>query len=67
MSQQCQASGRGPFRTLNIFDQTAESVALWIADAYRRIKNLLGDFDHAIEQRATTRQYDATRQLAVPT
>src|SRR5712691_2168841 len=61
-------SGRGcPRRTLHILDESAEAIAFGITDANRSVEDLLRDLHHAVEQRAATRQDDATRQLSVPT
>src|SRR5216684_4907155 len=67
LRNQRQPGGSGPRRTLHILDESAEPIALGIADAHRRVEHLLGDLDHAVEQRTATRKHDATRQLAVPT
>jgi len=47
------ARGGCPAGTLNVFDQPAKSVSFGITEADRRVKNLLGNFNHAFEQRAT--------------
>src|SRR6266849_7400114 len=63
---QCESRGRGPARALYVFNQSAEPIALWKADTHGSIKNLFGDFDHSIQQRAAAGQDDPARQLAIP-
>ena len=57
LSQECQSRRCGPCRTLNIFDQTAESIPFWKTNAHRSIKNLLRSLCHAVEQGSATGQF----------
>src|SRR5437016_5714071 len=61
-----QPGSSGPRGTLNVFDETAESIALGITDSHWSVKNLLGNLDHAIEQRAAAREHDPAGELPVP-
>src|SRR5712692_7124324 len=67
LRNQGEPSGGGPRRTLHILDESAEPITFGITDANRRVEHLLSDLNHAVEQRAATRQHDPTRQLSVPT
>src|SRR5437763_15652511 len=67
LRHQRQPGSRSPGGTLNVFDETAKSITFGITNAHGSVKNLLGDLDHAIEQRASAGEHDAARQLPVPT
>ena len=50
LSHQTQA-GRGcPRRCLYVFDEPAEAVALGVAESHRRVEDMLGYLDHAVEE-----------------
>src|SRR5262249_40061991 len=56
-----------PRRTLNVFDQTAKTIAFGIANANGRIKNLFSDLNQTSEECTAARQDHAARQLSIPT
>ena len=62
-----QARSRSPRRTLYVFDESAKAIALRVAEADGRVKDLLGYLNHAVEQRAAASQDDAARKLRLPT
>src|ERR1041385_305246 len=67
LRHECQSGGCRPRRTLNVFDQSSEAIALRKTDAHRRVKHLLGDLNHTVQQRAATGEHHPTRQLSAPT
>src|SRR5205085_11890502 len=66
LPDQAQPRGRRPRGTLYVFDQPAEAVALRVAEADGRVEDLLGDLDHAAEERAAARQDHSARKLPLP-
>src|SRR2546421_7076411 len=66
LRHQAQPRRGGPRRALYVFDDTAEAVALRVAEADGRVEDLLGYFDHAVEERAAARQNHSARKLPLP-
>src|SRR5689334_23216422 len=67
MREQRQTRSRSPRRTLNIFNQTAETISFGITNSHGRIENLFRDLSHAVQQRAAASQHDTARELTFPT
>src|SRR6185436_20726950 len=65
--EQCETRGRCPRRTLNVFNQPAETISFGITDSHRGIKHLFSDLSHAVQQRAATSQHNSARELSLPT
>src|SRR5258708_40339343 len=66
LRNQRESGGGGPCRALHVLDKSAEAIAFGIADTNRRVKHLFCDLNHAVEQRAASRDHDAADQLPVP-
>src|SRR5215217_774347 len=67
ISKQRETCSSSPRRTLDVFNQPTEAISFGISNSHRRIKNLFGDFGHAMQQRAAPGQHDAARKLSLPT
>src|SRR5205085_2832870 len=67
LRHQAEARSGGPRRALYVFDEAAEAVSLRVAEADRRVEDLFGYLDHAVEKRAAARQNHSARKLTLPT
>src|SRR6185295_1890874 len=57
---QCESRGRGPHRTLHVFNQPAKAITFGITDAHRRIENLFGNLYHPVQQCTAAGEHHAT-------